>query len=112
MINPTTHAVIEQEEIFQGMVDEWDIQEDSVNIKIVNELIFWRKKPLRTCSVTCPWEFKGTECGYTGAQDWCDQTWDRCEDLVNTLNFGGFRFAAAMVEKQIWWGKVFGGKKR
>ncbi len=39
-------------------------------------------------------------------ETWCDQTFDRCKELGNQRNFGGFRFIPAIAEKQIWWGRV------
>lgn len=44
------------------------------------------------------------ECHYGGAQDWCDQTYERCKMLANKDNFGGFRFLPYIMEKEIWWG--------
>jgi hypothetical protein len=95
------------DEIFRGYVSEWSIEGDEiVKITIANELMYWSKRHLRTCSATCPWVFKGTECGYAGGQSWCDQSYDRCGELSNTANFGGFRFLPAIEEKEIWWGTV------
>lgn len=34
--------------------------------------------------------FKGTRCGYTGAETECDRTWQRCKELGNQQRFGGF----------------------
>jgi len=94
------------EELFRGVIAEWKLKEDKSSIEIVNELILWRKKALRTAQSSCRWIFKSGECRYRGAEDWCDQTWDRCTKLNNTANFGGFRFLPAMMEKKIWWGKI------
>jgi hypothetical protein len=46
-----------------------------------------------------------TECGYIGAETWCDQSYERCATLMNTANFGGERFLPALMEKEIWWGR-------
>lgn len=92
--------------LFQGIVGEWELTEDRATIRALNELVLWRKRPLRTASATCPWVFKGTECGYAGAGAWCDQSFSRCAELVNQVNFGGFRFLPALMEKQVWWGRV------
>lgn len=92
--------------LFQGIIGEWEIAEDRATIRALNELVLWRKRPLRTASATCPWVFKGTECGYAGAGAWCDQSFSRCAELVNQANFGGFRFLPALMEKQVWWGRV------
>ena len=90
----------------QGIVGEWELTEDRATIRALNELVLWRKRPLRTASATCPWVFKGTECGYAGAGAWCDQSYSRCAELGNQANFGGFRFLPALMEKQLWWGRV------
>ena len=82
------------------------IREDRATIRALNELVLWRKRPLRSASATCPWTFKGTERGYAGGAGWCDQSYARCSELGNTANFGGFRFLPALMEKQIWWGRV------
>ena len=92
--------------LFQGIVGEWELTEDRATIRALNELVLWRKRPLRTASATCPWVFKGTECGYAGAGAWCDQSFSRCAELVNQVNFGGFRFLPALMERQVWWGRV------
>ncbi len=99
-------GVIGVEEIFRGLISDWIIEETYVTINVVNELILWRKKPLRSASSSCPWLFKGTECTYAGAELWCDQTYDRCRSLNNDLNYGGFRFLPSIAEKQIWWGNT------
>jgi phage-related protein len=100
-----THQVIGLEEIFIGLLSEYQIEEDQVQIQVANELILWRKKPLRSLSATCPWDFKGTECAYAGEAEWCDKNYSRCSVLSNTSNFGGFRFLPEMAEKVIWWGR-------
>ena len=92
--------------LFQGIIGEWEITEDRATIRALNELVLWRKRPLRTASATCPWVFKGTECGYAGAGAWCDQSFSRCAELANQANFGGFRFLPALMEKQVWWWRV------
>lgn len=35
-------------------------------------------------------EFKGSLCGYTGAETECDRTFARCKELNNQRRFGGF----------------------
>lgn len=95
------------EEFFRGRLDSWELKGNTTAaIEAVNELIFWNKKALRIQSSTCPWEFKGTECGYSGAETWCDQSYERCAALANADNFGGFRFLPSIAEKEIWWGRV------
>ena len=38
----------------------------------------------------CQWEFKGSECKYAGAETVCGKTWQRCQELENYNNYGGF----------------------
>lgn len=39
----------------------------------------------------CRWRvFKGTECGYDGAETTCNRTLQQCREYGNTLRFGGF----------------------
>ena len=106
MIDVSTHQPIGLEAIFIGLLGDWEIEEDKVGITIVNELVLWRKKPLRSMSATCPWNFKGTECTYAGEANWCDKSYVRCSGLSNTANFGGFRYLPSMAEKVIWWGRA------
>lgn len=36
---------------------------------------------------------------------WCDHSWERCGELSNTANFGGFRWCSYLQDKQIKWGR-------
>lgn len=92
--------------LFRGMISTYRLDELNATISCVNELILWSKKTLRKCHDSCPWPFKGTECGYSGAATWCDQSYARCTALGNQNNFGGFRFIKATQEKEIRWGRV------
>jgi len=38
----------------------------------------------------CQWEFKSSECGYSGEETECNKTRQRCKELNNGLRFGGF----------------------
>jgi lambda family phage minor tail protein L len=38
----------------------------------------------------CSWIFKGEECKYDGGETACNRTLQRCRELGNTLNYGGF----------------------
>ncbi len=40
----------------------------------------------------CRWDFKSPECGYAGSETFCSKTLQRCKELGNELNFGGFAF--------------------
>lgn len=91
---------------FRGMLSTYTIRDDVVELNLVTEMIMWKKRSARRAGALCPWPFKGTECGYSGGESWCDQTYDRCSTLVNTANFGGNRFLPALQEKKIYWGRV------
>jgi len=105
VITDTPNAMHIQE-FMRGIVGGWEIYGDSkVRLNITNEMILWNKKCLRPQSSSCPWTFKGTECAYAGGQTWCDQSYARCLDLLNTDNFGGERFLPAITEREIWWGR-------
>jgi len=97
--------IIAVEELFRGLISDWEIDEGEVKIEIKNELILWRKEALRSCQSSCPWEFEGTECGYSGSQTHCNQSYERCGELANTDNFGGHRFVLDVMEKEVWWGR-------
>ena len=92
-------------EVFRGLVSTWKLSEQKASITLVNEFIFWNKKVLRKHQDTCRWAFKGTECGYSGAETWCDNEYSRCLTLNNEDNFGGFRWLPDLSEKQIYWGR-------
>lgn len=100
------NKIIAVAEFFRGVLSDWDIAEDKARVTIVNEFILWKKKTLRICSSTCPWGFKETECGYAGAETWCDQSYEHCLSLGNENNFGGHRFLPSIMEKEIWWGRT------
>ncbi len=98
------------EPIFRGFVAGWPtMREKKVTIKIANEFILWNKKTLRRHAPSCPWAFKGQECGYGGsAKSVCDKSYDTCLSLGNAARFGGFRFLPVIAEQELWWGRTRG----
>lgn len=50
-----------------------------------------RFPPYRYIANHCHWEFKSAECAYTGGATVCDRSYERCVELNNTPNFGGYR---------------------
>jgi hypothetical protein len=88
---------------FKGLLSNYEITDDSVSLDLVSWLVLWRKKTLRTAQANCPWPYGGSECGHTGS--WCDQTYDRCQELANTDNFGGDPFLPALEEQPLYWGR-------
>ena len=94
------------QEFIRGFISSWELSSDNqVRISIKNEAMLWAKKTLRIHSSSCPWVFKGTECGYSGTATWCDRNYARCGELLNTDNYGGFRFLPSIMEREIWWGR-------
>jgi hypothetical protein len=92
--------------VFSGILDSVSINPKRARFEVYSPLALWRKKtPRRIHQLTCPKPFKGMECGYSGGETWCDQSFERCDALVNTDNFGGYRFLAELQNKPIWWGR-------
>lgn len=95
------------QEIWRGFLSGWEMSGDSAcRITLTHEFVLWNKSPLRRQSSSCQWPFKGVECAYSGVETWCDKSHDRCSALGNAMQFGGFRFLPAVMEKEIWWGRT------
>lgn len=93
--------------IFSGLIDSCSIDQQRARFEIFSPFVLWKRRvPRRIHQASCPWSFKSSQCGYTGAEDWCDKTYERCQQLNNTANFGGFRFLPSLQNKQIWWGRA------
>jgi hypothetical protein len=90
--------------LFDGFVTDWKLTEKSAVLNLATEFMLWRKKALRLPTPSCPWSFEGDECGYSGGEDWCDQSVERCKALSNYDSFGGRRYIAAIEDKKLWWG--------
>lgn len=93
------------EKVYEGIILTWDIDAKNAVITLSNEMMFWKKKTLRYPSVTCRWDFKGIECGYTGSETLCGKAYENCQAYGNTDNFGGFRFLKSLEERKIYWGR-------
>lgn len=97
--------------LFDGVIDQWTVDEEKVRITVTSEFAQWSQRTLAKHSASCRWKkFKGTECGYSGSETWCDQTYARCQILGNTDNFGGFRWLPSIIDKELWWGRERGEK--
>ena len=95
--------------IFEGTIDDWGLDEEKLRETIVSYFSQWSQKTLSKHSASCRWKvFKGTECGYSGGETWCDRTYARCLVLGNTDNFGGCRWLPSIINKEIWWGRLRG----
>lgn len=102
----TSGTPIATSEIVRGTILSWDAPMQTVTLALGSEFRLWKKKPMRLPTPNCPWAFKvtGGECGYSGAETWCDQSPERCVTLGNYLNFGGRKFIAAVEDQKIYWG--------
>jgi len=101
----TDNTVLGTVSMFTGEVDSFDLDETEVRLVIGSIFTRWGNQAYNKHSASCRWKvFKGDECGYAGAQTWCDRSYVRCVALANTANFGGFRFLPSIENKKIWWG--------
>jgi hypothetical protein len=90
---------------FVGYLDAIDLDSNRIRFDVYNHFVRWEMKtPKRIHQALCRRTYGDTRCGVSGS--WCDHTWDRCVVLGNSLNFGGFRWIAALKDKEIWWGRV------
>jgi len=104
VLNAANRAIATAE-VARGAMFDWDATNQSVVFTLGSEFRFWRKKSLRLPTPNCPWVFaESTECGYAGAETWCDQSPERCAVLGNYLNFGGRKFIAAVEDQKVYWG--------
>lgn len=73
-------------------IDSYTSDAKVVTFTLSTKLDITQKKlPLKTVlSTHCQWVFKGGECKYAGVETTCDRTLQRCRQLSNTLNYGGF----------------------
>ena len=91
--------------IFQGKIDSYDYTPPSLTVSVASFHSLWNKKSMEISTPTCRRNFAQSDCGYAGDETWCDRSWSRCTDLVNTDRFNGFRFLPDLEDKDIWWGK-------
>jgi len=97
-------AKIGEDALWRGILNDYDIDAGQVSLELVSELILWQKRSLRKTTASCPWAFRGIECGYAGASTSCNKSYERCVQLSNSDNFGGFRWLPAVAEQEIRWG--------
>jgi len=94
--------------LFPGILDRVEIEYGRARFEVLNSFVAWAMlTPRRHHSATCPWTFKGTNCGYAGALTSCDKSWTQCTERARTADFGGFRWIQSLEsgDKQITWGK-------
>ncbi len=93
--------------LFQGKIDSYDYSSSILRISVASFHSLWNKKSMEKSTPTCRRNFKQADCGYAGAETWCDRSWGRCTVLANTDRFNGFRFLPDLEDKVIWWGRAF-----
>lgn len=78
------------EEVFY--IDYYETTAQTATFILSSKLdVYEAKLPGRVVTRThCSWVFKGTECKYGGAESACNRTLQRCRELQNTTNYGGF----------------------
>lgn len=92
--------------IFEGTIDDWQLDEERATITVASVLQRWSQRTMSNYSPSCRWKvFRGTECRYSGGATTCDRSYQRCVDLGNEANFGGFRWLPSIQDKEIWWGQ-------
>ena len=96
-------------EVFRGFIKSIEFREEEdtsiCKITISHELSEWKKETLRLQTYRCPWRFKDSNCLYSGSATWCDKSYNRCSQLGNTANFGGFWNLQDIVNREIIWGR-------
>jgi len=97
--------------VFDGLMDDITGKEDAntatITVTVRTDLAYWQKSlPGRQYQATCAWVFKSTGCGYSGAETWCNHTWERCKALSNQARFSGFRHLPKLESSPLWWGKT------
>ena len=100
----TSYRIYDLVQIFSGELTGWSLTEQKAVFDLSGIMARWNKKTLRIAQASCPWPFKGDECGYSGDGS-CSQQFSNCEALGNYLNYGGFVYLPELQEKKIWWGQ-------
>lgn len=91
--------------LFEGEIDSFELYEDEIQLKIGSIFSKWNHKAAALHSASCRWrKFKGTRCTYSGNETTCDRSYNRCAELGNTANFGGFRFLPQLMNRTLHWG--------
>jgi len=81
-------------QIFDGRVATVNLDDSALlKFQVTGRVGMKWRSCLHEASRACTSIFKGRLCGYTGAEEWCDGSFERCQDLSNEARFRGFRFA-------------------
>lgn len=99
------NAVIGSQQIFNGLINDFSLDETELKMTVTSIFAKWDQTSSSKHTALCRWKkFKGIECKYAGTETVCDRTYTRCTTLINTDNFGGFRWLPAIENVAIWWG--------
>lgn len=92
--------------VFDGKVDNITFDRKEAQFSIISHMVDWEILcPRRIHSPTCQWVFKGSECGYSDGETWCDFTKTRCIALGRETNFGGCEYISQLADKDVNWGQ-------
>ena len=91
--------------IFQGKIDSYNYVPPTLTVPIASFHSLWNKRAMEISTPTCRRNFRQPDCGYVGAETWCDRSRARCVVLNNTDRYNGFRFLPDLEDKEIWWGQ-------
>jgi len=77
---------------FVFYIDSYSANQDFAEFTLLPKIdVLTVMLPRRTYSRNyCQWKFKGTECAYAGAEESCNKTKQRCQEIGNYIRFGGF----------------------
>lgn len=83
--------VYSQEYQFRIVSIKTTSNEATFNLGLGFDVLKSRFPSRRAYANKCFWEFKGTECKYSGLHNTCQKTYADCKSKGNVANFGGFR---------------------
>jgi len=99
------NSILGVQQIFNGMINDFTLDESELKMTVTSIFTKWNQTSGSKHPTQCRWKvFKGTECGYVGAETLCDRGYTRCDALSNTDNFGGFRWLPPIEDDKVWWG--------
>ncbi len=106
VLSENFHILGDRVMLFRGTLDDWSLDGTRITFTAVSALVSWSQVTLTRHGKSCRWkEFTGVECSYSGAVTHCDRTYETCESLGNTNNFGGFRWLPELMNKDIYFGR-------
>ena len=77
--------------LYPGYIDSVSVNGEAMTVTVRSDRDWIGERlPRRTHAPRCPWVFKSTDCGYSGAETSCGKTISDCTARGQTANFGGF----------------------